>query len=123
MAHTEEMKLILLVDDAPAKIRVAHEILKQYYKTRVAVSGAVALEALKIMPSPDLILLDVMMLEMDGFEVCTRLKADPHHPRDPCHLSDGDDMRAYFNCGRPSFHRDPRSIPSMRTTPGSEYNG
>ncbi|HZT33748.1 MAG TPA: response regulator [Bryobacteraceae bacterium] len=77
MTNAGQKKLILLVDDVPANIRVAHEILKHLYKTRVATSGAMALEAVKATPPPDLILLDVMMPEMDGFEVCTRLKADP----------------------------------------------
>lgn len=77
MTNTEEKKLILLVDDAPANIQVAREILKDTYKTRVATSGAKALELVKADPPPDLILLDVMMPEMDGYEVCIKLKADP----------------------------------------------
>ena len=76
MSAVEEKKVILLVDDAPANIQVAHAILKDIYKTRVATSGAKALELVKVAPPPDLILLDVMMPEMDGYEVCTRLKAD-----------------------------------------------
>jgi len=76
MVDIEEKKLILLVDDAPANIQVAREILKDTYKTRVATSGAKALRLAKAAPLPDLILLDVMMPEMDGYEVCTRLKAD-----------------------------------------------
>ena len=72
-----DKQLILLVDDAPENIQVAHSILKDTYRTRVATSGAKALELVKTLPQPDLILLDVMMPEMDGYEVCTRLKADP----------------------------------------------
>jgi len=77
MTTSEEKKTILLVDDAPANIQVAREILKDTYKTRVATGGAKALELVKVAPTPDLILLDVMMPEMDGYEVCARLKADP----------------------------------------------
>jgi len=77
MTPAEDKRLILLVDDAPENIQVAHAILKHTYKTRVATSGAKALEQVKAVPPPDLILLDVMMPEMDGYEVCTRLKADP----------------------------------------------
>jgi len=73
----DEKKLILLVDDAPANLQVAREILKDCYKIRIATSGAKALELVKAQPVPDLILLDVMMPEMDGYEVCNRLKADP----------------------------------------------
>src|SRR5688572_17216222 len=76
MTPGAEKKTILLVDDAPANIQVAREILKDIYKTRVATSGAKALELVKVAPAPDLILLDVMMPEMDGYDVCTRLKAD-----------------------------------------------
>jgi len=47
MTGTAEKKLILLVDDAPANIQVAHAILKDIYKTRVATSGAKALELVK----------------------------------------------------------------------------
>ena len=72
MANNEEKKLILLVDDAPANIQVAREILKDTFKTRVATSGAKALELVKVVPPPDLILLDVMMPEMDGYEVCAQ---------------------------------------------------
>jgi adenylate cyclase len=77
MISAEEKKLILLVDDAPANIQVAHAILKDTYRARGATSGAKALELAKATPPPDLILLDVMMPEMDGYEVCARLKADP----------------------------------------------
>jgi len=73
----DDKKLILLVDDAPANLQVAREILKDTYKIRIATAGAKALELVKTQPPPDLILLDVMMPEMDGYEVCTRLKADP----------------------------------------------
>ena len=76
MTNAGQKKLILLVDDVPANIRVAHEILKHLYKTRVATSGAMALEAVKATPPPDLILLDVMMPELDGFGVCEILRRD-----------------------------------------------
>jgi len=69
-------KTILLVDDAPSNIQVANSILKDSYKIRIATSGAKALELASETPQPDLILLDVMMPEMDGYEVCSRLKSD-----------------------------------------------
>ncbi len=77
MNGPETKKLILLVDDTPENVQVAHAILKDTYKTRVATSGAKALELVKSVPPPDLILLDVVMPEMDGYEVCTKLKSDP----------------------------------------------
>jgi adenylate cyclase len=55
-----------------------HNILKNSYVTRVATNGARALDLAKASPQPDLILLDVMMPDLDGYEVCRRLKLDPN---------------------------------------------
>src|SRR5438270_4902273 len=74
MEEADQKKTILLVDDAPANIQVANSILKDMYKIRIATSGAKALELANGTPPPDLILLDVMMPEMDGYEFCKRLK-------------------------------------------------
>jgi CheY-like chemotaxis protein len=71
----EAKKVILLVDDTPANIQIALAILKDSYQVRVATNGAKALELAASEPAPDLILLDVMMPGIDGFEVCARLKA------------------------------------------------
>ena len=73
----ESKKVILLVDDTPANIQIALAILKDLYQVRVATNGTKALELAAADPTPDLILLDVMMPGIDGFEVCTRLKASP----------------------------------------------
>src|ERR1700729_322500 len=70
-------KTVMVVDDAPANIQIVNSILKDIYKIRIATSGAKALELAKVTPLPDLVLLDVMMPEMDGYEVCTQLKLDP----------------------------------------------
>jgi len=65
---------ILIVDDTPANLRVLAGMLKQQgYRVRPVLSGRVALQAAEQEP-PDLILLDIMMPEMDGYEVCRRLK-------------------------------------------------
>ena len=77
MSQVDERKTVLVVDDAPANIQIVHSILKDIYKIRIATSGAKALELVKVTPPPDLVLLDVMMPEIDGYEVCTRLKLDP----------------------------------------------
>jgi sigma-B regulation protein RsbU (phosphoserine phosphatase) len=73
----KEKKLVLVVDDATTNIQMVHSILKDDYKIRVATSGAKALDLVKVKPVPDLILLDVGMPEMDGYEVCAILKATP----------------------------------------------
>lgn len=67
---------VLVVDDSPVNLQLAFGILKNDYRVKVANNGPAAL-ALAAATPPDLILLDVMMPEMDGFEVCRRLKADP----------------------------------------------
>src|ERR1700750_3087048 len=77
MSQVDEKKTVLVVDDAPANIQIVNSILKDIYKIRIATSGAKALELVKVAPPPDLVLLDVMMPEMDGYEVCKRLKSDP----------------------------------------------
>lgn len=70
-------KIILIVDDTPTNIGVISGALKDLYKTKIATNGPKALALACAEEKPDLILLDVMMPEMDGYEVCTRLKADP----------------------------------------------
>jgi phosphoserine phosphatase RsbU/P len=77
MTDAVEKKLVLVVDDAPANLHVAHSILKHDFKILVATSGAKALDLAKTKPQPDLILLDVVMPEMNGYEVCGILKATP----------------------------------------------
>ncbi|AMK77522.1 MULTISPECIES: diguanylate cyclase domain-containing protein [Methylomonas] len=69
--------LILIVDDTPTNIQVLAENLIDEYRIKVAVSGEAALEAIERQGAPDLILLDVMIPGMDGYEVCRRLKSDP----------------------------------------------
>ncbi|MGK7925583.1 MAG: diguanylate cyclase [Spirulina sp.] len=69
---------ILVVDDIPDNVRLLFEMLvKQGYEVRQTITGKQALQAIRHDP-PDLILLDIMMPEMDGYEVCQRLKADPN---------------------------------------------
>jgi phosphoserine phosphatase RsbU/P len=77
MSNTAEKRTLLLVDDDSQNIQVVHSILKDNYKIRVAMNGVKALELAKVEPLPDLILLDVMMPQMDGYTVCRHLKADP----------------------------------------------
>ncbi|MDM8547359.1 response regulator [Candidatus Venteria ishoeyi] len=68
---------ILVVDDTPENLNVLTNILiTKSYEIRPVPSGALALQAAFARP-PDLVLLDIMMPDMDGYEVCTQLKADP----------------------------------------------
>jgi putative two-component system response regulator len=70
-------RTLLVVDDTPANLTVLNAILKDQYKLRIATHGHLALELAEREPIPDLILLDVMMPDMDGIEVCRRLKSKP----------------------------------------------
>jgi phosphoserine phosphatase RsbU/P len=81
MSDTGDKRLLLLVDDDSENIQAVHSILKDWYKIRVAMNGPKALELAKVEPQPDLILLDVMMPHMNGYEICGCLKAD-HRTRD-----------------------------------------
>jgi two-component system, sensor histidine kinase and response regulator len=65
---------ILIVDDTPTNITLLTELLKGQYRLRVATNGIKALDALGAGEPPDLVLLDIMMPEMDGYEVCRRMK-------------------------------------------------
>ena len=76
-------RLILIVDDTPENLHFIGGILEPYYRVRVANSGAVALKVAQIHPTPDLILLDIMMPEMDGYEVLKRLRAQPESADTP----------------------------------------
>ena len=67
---------ILAIDDTPANLQVLAAALASDFAVQIATSGAMGL-ALAARSAPDLILLDVMMPEMDGHEVCRRLQADP----------------------------------------------
>ncbi len=68
---------ILIVDDTPANLRLLSNMLKeQDYKVRSAPNGELALKSARAIP-PDLILLDIKMPGMNGYEVCEQLKADP----------------------------------------------
>ena len=70
-------KTLLVVDDTPVNIQLLTELLKEKYKIKAATSGEKALMIAARVPPPDLVLLDVMMPEMDGYEVCRQLKQNP----------------------------------------------
>jgi putative two-component system response regulator len=69
-------KTVLLVDDSPDNLVLMNDLLKDLYKVKVANSGEKALRIATTGQPPDVVLLDVMMPEMDGYEVCRRLKAN-----------------------------------------------
>jgi phosphoserine phosphatase RsbU/P len=113
MTTMDERKLVLIVDDAPANLQMMRSILKDDFKIRVATSGAKALDLVKAEPHPDLILLDVVMPEMDGYEFCGRLKATPEAKNIPVIFLTGkteaDDETKGFEVGAVDYIHKPFS--------------
>jgi putative two-component system response regulator len=77
MTAVAEPATILVVDDTPDNIELLSRILRPTYKVKAALNGFRALTIATTPPIPDMILLDVMMPGMDGYEVCRQLKAHP----------------------------------------------
>ncbi len=74
--QTPPKPVVLIVDDQPANLKTLSALLHDDYRVLVAAGGTTALEIVHGKTLPDLILLDIMMPDMDGYEVCRRLKAD-----------------------------------------------
>jgi len=73
----EDRKCVLIVDDSPENVSVIMNVLKDTYRTKVATNGFRAILLAESEDPPDLILLDVLMPDMDGYEVCRRLRENP----------------------------------------------
>lgn len=106
-----EQATLLIVDDVPANIEVLRGVLRGHYRLKAATSGARALQIAALEPMPDLILLDVMMPGMDGYEVCRQLKADIRtHPIPVIFVSardDEDDHELGFDAGAVDYITKP----------------
>lgn len=72
-----DQSTILVVDDTAENIDILGGILRPHFRVKVALNGEKALRIANTSPQPDIILLDVIMPEMDGYEVCSRLKSNP----------------------------------------------
>jgi len=71
------MPTILVVDDTVSNLTLLTDLLKPIYRVKPATNGATALKIAQSDDPPDLILLDIMMPEMSGYDVCKQLKIDP----------------------------------------------
>jgi sigma-B regulation protein RsbU (phosphoserine phosphatase) len=109
---------ILIVDDTPANIKILADLLRKDYVLSVATSGADALEIAASEDRPDLVLLDIMMPEMDGYEVCQRLKADPATKDVPVifvtAMSEVDDETKGFSLGAVDYITKPVRPPIVK---------
>lgn len=77
MSDTRKKYSVLIVDDTPENIDLLGDFLKQDYTIKVAMNGEKALKIASSENPPDIILLDIEMPSMDGYEVCRQLKAHP----------------------------------------------
>ena len=109
-----ERPTLLVVDDTPANLNLLAGLLNPDYRVKLATHGSRALDLAAKEP-PDLILLDVMMPEMDGYEVCRRLKADARTAEIPVifitAMSQPEDEARGFECGAADFIHKPISPP------------
>jgi diguanylate cyclase (GGDEF)-like protein len=115
---TDEKPLILIVDDTPANIQVLADGLRRDYRVKVATNGPTALELASRDGGPDLVLLDVMMPGMDGYEVIRRLKTGDHTRNLPVIFitakSDPDDEARGFELGAVDYIVKPFHMPVVR---------
>jgi putative two-component system response regulator len=102
--------VVLVVDDTPQNLEVVSGLLRDQYRARVALDGLTALQLARENP-PDLILLDVMMPDMNGYQVCKRLKAEPRTRRIPVifltAMSEVENEAAAFGAGGVDFITKP----------------
>ncbi|MBC7962727.1 MAG: two-component system response regulator [Steroidobacteraceae bacterium] len=114
----QQKQSILVVDDIPANIDILSSILKEDYTVKAATNGRKALGIAESATPPDLILLDVMMPEMDGYEVCRRLKENPLTRRIPVIFvttrGEIEDESNGFACGAVDYLSKPVSAAIVR---------
>ncbi|MCF6219194.1 MAG: response regulator [Gammaproteobacteria bacterium] len=113
-----EVRRVLIVDDERFHLNVMADLLGEEHNILVAKDGSRALEIAATKPVPDLILLDVLMPEMDGYEVCKRLKRDPRTRHIPVIFltvkSDVDDEKYGFDLGAVDYITKPYSVPIVK---------
>lgn len=106
---------VLIVDDIPENIDVLVEILKDKYKLKVATGGKAALELLNSRKLPDLVLLDIMMPDIDGYRVCQSIKSNTATKKIPVifitAMNEIEDEAKGFACGAVDYITKPVSPP------------
>lgn len=112
-------QVILVVDDVPENAELLSEILEPEFQIKTAVDGYQALQIAMSSTPPDLILLDIMMPGLDGYEVCRRLKSEKKTKHIPiifisARNDDSDETRG-FAAGAVDYIRKPFSMPVVRS--------
>ena len=109
---------VLVVDDEPTNIQIIKELLKDQYSMRVANSGHKALKIVESNPNIDLVLLDIMMPEMDGYQVCQALKESSLTASVPVIFlsakNQTDDMTRGFELGAVDYITKPIDPPLLK---------
>lgn len=109
---------ILIVDDTQENILLLSEVLESDYQTKAAINGERALKIAFSAEPPDLVLLDVMMPDMSGYEVCTRLKENPDTRRIPVifvtAMNEVDDEAKGLELGAVDYITKPISPPIVK---------
>lgn len=108
---------ILIVDDEPNNLQLLRQILQDQYQLSFATDGIKALEVARKI-KPDIILLDIMMPDLDGYETCKQLKADPLFAKTPVifvsAMAEIDDERKGFEVGGVDYITKPVSPPIVQ---------
>jgi putative two-component system response regulator len=115
MTSSPERASVLIVDDTPDNLTLMFGLLKDQYKVKAANSGEKALKIARSDPMPDLILLDIMMPGLSGYEVCQQLQADPATKEIPIifltAMTSTDDERKGLEMGAVDFITKPVNPP------------
>lgn len=110
----KDIYTVLLVDDEPNNLKVLQQILKDHFQLIFAINGEKALAAAKE-HHPDIILLDIMMPDMDGYQVCKHLKADSSTANIPVifvtAMGEQEDEARGFDVGAVDYIQKPVSAP------------
>ena len=114
-ASPQDRATVLVVDDTPENLQLMNGLLREQWRVRLANNGETALQLASQQPTPDLVLLDIMMPGIDGYEVCRRLKADPLTRSIPVIFltakDQDEDQQQGFNCGCVDYITKPISPP------------
>jgi putative two-component system response regulator len=109
---------VLVIDDTPENLELIFQLLRPHYRVLVANDGSAGLRIARQASPPDLILLDVMMPSLDGYEVCSQLKADPATAAIPVIFitarSQVQDEEKGFSCGCVDYITKPISPPILQ---------
>ena len=114
----DERSSVLVVDDSPEILGIINQLLKDDYRLKAANGGEKGLRLARTEPKPDIILLDIMMPDINGQEVCRQLKADPATRDIPVifltAMNDESDEAAGFALGAVDYIAKPISGPILR---------